>query len=113
MELYKQYLKEIGDIDLVVEDSYFFTYQIQDNSVYLENVFIKKELRNNKKVQEILERVYKICREYKKPYTTSTVCKNANKEVISRSSYILKRNGFIEFDEDDNMIYFSKEINNG
>lgn len=110
MELYKQYLKEIADIDLIVENGYFFTYQIQDNAVYLENVFINKELRNDKKVQDILNNIYEICKKQDKPYATSTVCKNANKEVISRSSYILKREGFVQFDEDDNMIYFSKEI---
>ena len=110
MELYKQYLKEIADINLVYGDDFFYTYQIQDNTVYLENVYIEEKLRRSGKIQEIFEDIFDICRKEEKKFATSTVCKNASKKTIERSSHILKRNGFEIFEEDDNMLYFSKEI---
>ena len=97
MELYKQYLKEIADINLIHGDGFFYTYQIQDNNVYLENVFIEEKLRRSGKVQEILEDIFNICRKEEKRFATSTVCKNASKKTIERSSHILKKNGYLNF----------------
>ena len=110
MELYAAYIKEIGDIDIKYNDDFFFTYKITPTHIYLEDVFIKKEKRSKGKIEEILEEVYQIARENKLNFITSSICTNTASEIEERSHHILSKNGFIEYDKEDNMIYYSKEL---
>ena len=110
MKLYKDFLEEVSNIELKYNDNYFFTYKILDTHLYLANVFIIKEKRNKGIIEDILEEVYNIAKENNRNFVTSSICINSKKKVKERTHHILTKNSFKEYDKDDNMIYYCKEI---
>lgn len=110
MRLYADYLEEINDTQIKYNDDFFFTYKILDTHVYLENVFIKKEKRNNGKMEEIFRIVDNMAKENDLNFVTSSICINTKDEIKERTHYLLTKNSYKEYDRDDNMIYYCKEI---
>ena len=110
MELYKEFIKETGGRECVYNDKYFYTYIINGEVFYLENVFIKKEYRNKGIVDNIIEEAYNLAKESNCKYLTSSACLNSFKNIVERTDHILKRNGFKVYKTDDYMIDYVKGI---
>lgn len=110
MNLYKEYVKEVSGLEVKNEEDYFFTYNIYKNYVYLQDVYIKKESRNKGLMETIFEETYKLAKDNECNFVTSSICINTTDEVKSRTHHILTKNEFKEYERDDNMIYYCKEI---
>ena len=110
MKLYAAYIKEAANMELEYTDEYFFTYKIKENEIYLQDVFIKEEFRNNGLIDIILNKVYSIAKEKNKKLVSTSICKNIKKENKQRSTHIITKRGYIEYESDNYMIYYYKEI---
>jgi hypothetical protein len=110
MKLYAEYLKETSGRECVYTDSYFYTYIIKNEVVHLEEVYISKEKRNTGLIDKIVEDVYKLGKDNNCKYITSSACVHTFKKVVERTDHILRRNGFVIYDEDNYMIKYVREI---
>ena len=110
MELYKEYLEEACGLSLKDTKDYFYTYKINEKDVYLQDVYIKKESRNKGLIDDIFSQVYEIAKKEGKGLVTTSVCKNIKEDNKNRSSHIVNKRGYIEYESDEYMIYYYKEI---
>lgn len=110
MKLYKEYIKELFDYELVSNDKYFFTYTNYEDNTYLIDVYIKEEERNKGLCVDIIKKVEKIAEKNNKKYVTSSINKNLKDDYKKRSHIILTKNNYFQFKEDDNLVYYIKEL---
>lgn len=63
MNLYFEYIKERENLDHVLGDDYFFTYEIRDKEFYLANIFSRPSVRGTHVVFEMYEKIEEIAKE--------------------------------------------------
>ena len=61
--MYFEYIKERENLDHVLGDDYFFTYEIRDREFYLANIYLRPFKRGTPAVFEMYEQIEKIARE--------------------------------------------------
>lgn len=113
MELYKSFIKETSGRECIYNDNYFYTYIINAEVIHLENVYIKKEYRNKGIIDDIIKEAKELGKSNNCKFLTSSACLNNFKDTIERTDHILRRNGFVIYEQDENMINYVMEINNG
>lgn len=106
--LYKQYVEERTASHVIETDSGFVKYQFIDDGVYIEDIFIVKEMRKERAASEFADIVADEARIYGYRTMYGSVCVDAKNPDISMK--VLLGYGMTPFRCDGNMIYFKKEI---
>ena len=110
MELYVSFIKETSGRECEYNNDYFYTYIIKGEVIHLENVYIKKESRNKGIVDKIIKETIELGKSSNCKFLTSSACLNTYKETVERTDHILRRNGFVIYEQDENMINYVMEI---
>lgn len=109
MQLYKDYLKEVGNgREILVTDTGFATYQIIEEECYIDDIYVKPKYRKTKKASQIADSITKIAKENNCSILTGSVIPTANN--ATRSVKVLLGYGFKLLKSDNNTIWFYKEI---
>lgn len=106
--LYAKYIKERQDLDIIEREHGFLSYRIEDNHLFIADLFVEKEHRGNGLVQDMVNEVENIASEFNRKYLMATVCPNTNNADISIKVVGSFGGKFLEIK--DNMLYFIKEI---
>ena len=108
--LYSQYIKEREGLDIIENEHGFCSYKIQDNWVFIQDIFITKDQRLSKLATELADKV------------VDKALKNGAKVLYSHvdtnalnwedSVKFIEKYGCvaIKFDKDTGLIYFQKKI---
>jgi len=64
--MWKDYFKEVKDIITVEKEQGFFTYQVREDSVFVEHFYIVPEFRNKKVGQSFVNELYQIAKQHNK-----------------------------------------------
>jgi GNAT superfamily N-acetyltransferase len=108
MELYRQYLQENYDYQLIYNKDSFITYEFTDDYVYIIDIFVVKEKRKSGLGKALGEQVENIAKELGYNKVVGSVCKDTNDWQSSLE--VLKRVGYAQYAEDDEMIWLVKYI---
>jgi hypothetical protein len=63
VDLYFEYIKERENLDHVLGDDYFFTYEIRDNEFYLANIYLRPSKRGTPSTFEMYQKMESIALE--------------------------------------------------
>ena len=108
--LYGQYIAEReGNIILETEFG-FATCQIEENSIYLMDMYVVPEKRQTGVGRDFLNKAAELAKEHNKSIITTSVCYNTNNPETSMLAILSCGFKFFNVKESDNMIYFYKEI---
>jgi len=66
VKMWKDYFKEVKDIITVEKEQGFFTYQVREDSVFVEHFYIVPEFRNKKVGQSFVNELYQIAKQHNK-----------------------------------------------
>ena len=108
--MYKEYIKERENKEMIETEYGFCIYKINRDHVYIQDVYIKKEYRNQNKCTGFIEAVEDIGKKLGKDVSISSFCIIANnwrggKEVLRKCGY-----KYFTKDKHNKMIYCIKEI---
>lgn len=110
MKLYIEYIKETANRDCIYNEEGFITYYITGKVINIEDFFIKKEYRGNDKKRWYYDKVCETGKELNCTHCASVINKHSSEITQNRTRHILESEGFEQYEEDDYMIYFIKEI---
>jgi len=109
MKLYKQYLKERENIELIEDDHGFATYRKLDNGdYYIIDIYIEPEFRRSGLARELSKKIKDIAIEDKATKLIGSVCISTNNVTVSMAAVI--GDGFKFTHANGNMLWFSKDI---
>lgn len=107
--LYAQYMKELDGTEFIEHDWGFVSYRVEQNHIYIEDVFVVESERGNNKWEKLWEDIENVARSKGfKRITGSVVPSRANSTWMTKFMFKL---GFKIYSSDINIIYFVKEIN--
>lgn len=113
MELYKQYLKEREDIELIYNQSGFISYYesaIQNNKcIHIEDLFVQKEMRGSGIGQYLGNKVEEIAIRNNINYLTCNIIKSTN--GWQNALRLFKIFGFEVKAEINDKIFLVKQLN--
>lgn len=108
MKLYAEYLMEREKAYLLDYEWGFATYKFEGDFVYLQDIYIVPELRQSGRGVQLMREVAAIGRERGFERLVGSVDKkDSNKERMFK---IMEKLNFKKIDEDEDLIYFIKEI---
>jgi predicted GNAT superfamily acetyltransferase len=107
--LYAQYMEELDGTEFIEYDWGFLSYRIEQNHVYIEDVYVIKSERGTNKWKKLWQDVEDVARSngFNK-VTGSVVPTRKNSTWMTKFMFKL---GFKIYSSDINIIYFVKEIN--
>ena len=110
MDLYKQYLKEREDKDILISEFGFAVYKIEKDSIYLQDVYIIPSMRKKGLTKEFSNKIENIGKELNKKAILTSFCLEAKNWKISKK--VIKQCGFKYFTKDrwNKVIYCIKEL---
>ena len=106
--LYGKYLLEREGTNIVEKEYGFATYKIEDDYMYIVDVFVDLPYRKSNKTYEMFEELKNIAKNNNISKLLGSVCTNAN--GATNSIKFLIAYDFKLLHTDNNMIYFKKEI---
>lgn len=111
MELYKKYIKERLNADIIYDDCGFLQYQIEKDICFINELYIDPKHRNQKKALEMVNLLVDILYALDVPKIKSiiaTVFINTN--GYERALYSALKYGFKICKLENNCIYLQKEL---
>lgn len=109
MEMYKKYIKERENSDLVEVAHGFATYRhIEADTVYLVDIFVEEEYRQDGIGKTLSHEVAKIAKELGATKLAGSICLGANGVTLLMAALI--GDGFKFTHANGNMLYFIKDI---
>jgi len=110
MQLYKDYIKEREEMDILEKEYGFCTYKIINDYIYLADIYIKKDQRRKNLASLFINEVEEIGKLNKCNFILGGFCLDTNNWSTGKA--LLKNNGFIYFKKQKrtNMIYTVKEL---
>lgn len=108
LSLYGRYIKEYSNTDIYESNEGFFTFRINDDECFVEDLYIAPEYRRDGMGNKFANKIENIAKENGCKYIMCTVCKNASDP--NRSSLFIRNNGYIVDKVTDNGIFYKKEI---
>ena len=108
MDKLKQYLKERENVDLIEEEHGFASYIINGEEIYIKDIFIFNDYRNQNKASDLADKIASIGKENGCKFMTGTVSPKANNSTTSLK--VLLGYGFNLYSSHENLIVFKKDI---
>ena len=108
MDKYEQYIKERSGLSLYEDNDGFFTYQIQDNNMFIQDLFVAKQARNSGVGRRYSETIDKIANENDCRTITCNICVRANNYMDSFN--FIKKMGYQVFKNEYTLVYLIKEL---
>lgn len=106
--LYKLYVKERLDQEVIEMDHGFITYKINDNEVFIQDMFVRDGYRKQHFGKTLVDRVEEIARENNKKYVTATILPSAGGATVSLLGALSI--GFKLIGADKNCVIIGKEV---
>ena len=104
MKLYKEYIKEREDLELIETDHGFITYKVNDDHVFIDTLYVTPKYRSTGEARKLAEEVYKLT---KKNRAMCCVCTDANN--WKKSKKFIEHMGYKELFREYTLIYLVKE----
>ena len=108
MELYRQYLQEKYDYQLMYDKDSFVTYEFTNDYVYIIDIFVTEDKRKNGLGRKLGEEVEQLAKELGYNKVVGSVCKETNDWQTSLE--VLQKVGYTQYAEDEEMIWLVKYI---
>ena len=108
MSLYKKYVEERTNKQVLESDHGFAVYSFTEDAVYIEDIFVETDYRNTDLATNMAYEIGRIAREKGFKKMLGSVVPSANNSTISLK--VLLANGFKLDSCAVNFILFSKEI---
>jgi ribosomal protein S18 acetylase RimI-like enzyme len=108
MSLYSEYISELRDLQIIEKDYGYITYNFQQDAVYIEELFIRKDFRHSGLGQELGSTVEQIAREKGMKKLLCTVIPTNKNSTYAIASYI--KWGFKLDSSTNNFILLTKDI---
>lgn len=106
--LYAKYIKEREGREIIEKDYGFITYSIEDEYIFIGDLYIVPEERRNGHVKELTQSLVDLAKEYNKKYLMATVCPHASNPDISIKTINGIGGKFLHIKND--LLYFIKEV---
>lgn len=106
--MYAQYLKEREGKEMLEKEHGFLTYRIGLDNVYIVDLYTVPEKRESGYAASMADEVASLALRLGKKYLTGSVSLDAPQ--VKRNTEVLLAYGFKPLSEQDNMIYFIKEL---
>ena len=111
MELYKEYLLERENVELIYDEDSFVSYKLCDDYVYVIDIYVRPKARRKRKAFEIGKNIDNLARSFNYDKIMCTVCKSANGWTAALEGLI--KFGFSVDSVKGDMIYLLKDLKNG
>lgn len=108
IDLYKEYLKERENAELIYTEFGFITYKFLPEHCYIEDIYIVPEKRKSGLGVELEALVIEIAKALGYKKVLGSVCTDANNWKTSQK--VLEKIGYVPLSQEGNVIYFEKEI---
>lgn len=108
MNLWKQYLKEREDVDVIETETGFATYRFRGADCYIKDIYVKPECRQKGAASEIADKISSIAKAAGIFILTGSVDGRANGADISRK--VLIGYGMAPYRTEGNVTYYFKEL---
>lgn len=108
MSLFAEYIKERLDKEIMEDHRGFATYCFIDDGCYIEDIFVKKEFRDQDIAKEMLDKISVIAKERNISKLIGTVVPSANGSTDSLSAAFSY--GFKLDSSSQNLIVFTKDL---
>lgn len=108
MSLYKDYLEERTDIEILEREDGFATYSISGEECYIRDIFVVKEKRNQHAAASMANEISDIAISRGCKYLTGTVSPTAKGSDVSLK--VLMAYGMKLYSAQNNLIIFKKDI---
>jgi GNAT superfamily N-acetyltransferase len=105
---YKQYIKERKGLDLYEDEYGFFTYQIQDNKMFIQDLFVLPEFRNSGVGESYSKKIDKLALDNNCTHNVCTVCVRAKNYIDSLN--FIKKMGYQVTNDEYTLVYLIKEL---
>lgn len=109
IEMFKKYLKEVKNEDLIYSDKGFATYILGDQECYIVDIHVNEEFRKKGQASKMADQIYQIAKQKGCKILTGTVYFKANNPTLSARA--LLGYGMQIVSGDSEKIIFAKEIN--
>jgi len=106
--LYAQYVKERTDRQIIEDSRGFATFVVQQDYVYIEDIYVLPEYRNSKVGQQYEQQIAEYAKSLGLNKLVGSVCITAKN--ASESAAVLLHIGYKITYVADNMIYFTKKL---
>ena len=108
MSLYADYIKESKGNTVIEDEMGFYEYSLKEECLYVENIYIKEEVRGSKNMFNYMIQMAEIAKTYELPCLTAVVnIHNLNANAVL--SYFIAYGGQIILAQNDN-IYFTMSV---
>lgn len=108
MDKYEQYIKERSGLSLYEDKDGFFTYQIENNCMFIQDLFVAKHSRKSGVGKRYSDLIDKIAKENGCDKISCTVCVRA-KNYIDSFNFI-KKMGYQVFKNEYTLVFLVKEL---
>lgn len=108
MELYRKYIKELENSELIQDPHGFITYKIYGKICMIVDIYVEPEFRKENIASKMADEVTKIAKEKGCEYLEAHVWTTANNPSLSAS--VILAYGFKILTTELNKIIFMKEI---
>lgn len=105
--IFEKYLKEIHSQEVMRTQYGFVVYQVQENSLFISELFIEKDFRKNRHGKMLIEIMEQEARKCEKPYLTGFVGKHNNTEGVLALAFF---NDWKVSSFSDRGIFIQKEV---
>lgn len=109
--LYSKCIMEKEGKEIIEEEHGYATYEfLEDNTCYIVDIFVEKEYRNDLYASKLADKITDIAKERGCTMLVGSVCLDMG--GVDSSVKVLHKYGMriSHIDDNDNMIYFKKEI---
>lgn len=107
--MYKEYIKEREDADLVHDEKGFATFKyMDDNSVYIIDIYVRKEYRKEGIASKYADMIVEQAKERGCKFVLGTVSENANNSETSKR--VLEAYGMRYLKDYNDLKWYVKEI---
>ncbi len=108
MSHYRDYIKEYTDKHVLETDAGFATFSVYSDTIYLENIYIRPELRRSKQASILADQVCTIGKEMGCSVLMGSVVPSAKNSTISLK--VLLGYGMALASASNDLIIFKKDI---
>ena len=106
--LYAQYIKEREDKECIETEHSFASYQIWEDSIYIEDVYVSPNLRRQGYAAQMVDEITRIAKSLDKKFLYSSVSPAAN--GATQSLKVVLACGFKLHNSSPDLIMFVKEL---